>query len=43
VERLYAMLRVSDVVSIRGERDEEIAEVFGGERVAAVTAEAAGQ
>lgn len=30
VERLYAMLRVGDSVSIRGERDEEIAEVFGG-------------
>lgn len=30
VERLYAMLRVGDAVSIRGERDEEIAEVFGG-------------
>jgi len=30
VERLYAMLRVGDVVSIRGERDEEIAAVFGG-------------
>ena len=30
VERLYAMLRVGDVVEIRGERDEEIAEVFGG-------------
>jgi lipoprotein-anchoring transpeptidase ErfK/SrfK len=30
VERLFAMLRVGDVVSIRGERDEEVAEVFGG-------------
>ncbi len=30
VERLYAMLRVGDFVSIRGERDEEIAAVFGG-------------
>jgi lipoprotein-anchoring transpeptidase ErfK/SrfK len=30
VERLYAMLRVGDLVSIRGERDEEIAAVFGG-------------
>ena len=30
VERLYAMLRVGDVVSIRGERDEEMAAVFGG-------------
>jgi lipoprotein-anchoring transpeptidase ErfK/SrfK len=47
VEQLYAMLRVSDLVSIRGERDEEIAQVFGGAaevadaRVAA--AEASGQ
>ncbi|MGA9392488.1 MAG: L,D-transpeptidase [Candidatus Sulfotelmatobacter sp.] len=30
VERLYTMLRVGDVVKIRGERDEEIAAVFGG-------------
>jgi lipoprotein-anchoring transpeptidase ErfK/SrfK len=30
VERLYAMLRVGDRVEIRGERDEEIAAVFGG-------------
>ncbi len=29
VERLYAMLRVGDVVQIRGERDEEVAAVFG--------------
>jgi hypothetical protein len=30
VEKLYAMLRVGDVVQIRGERDEEVAAVFGG-------------
>jgi len=30
VEQLFAMLRVGDVVQIRGERDEEIASVFGG-------------
>jgi lipoprotein-anchoring transpeptidase ErfK/SrfK len=30
VERLYAMLRVGDLVKIRAERDEEIAAVFGG-------------
>jgi lipoprotein-anchoring transpeptidase ErfK/SrfK len=30
VERLYAMLRVGDVVEIRAERDDEIAAVFGG-------------
>jgi lipoprotein-anchoring transpeptidase ErfK/SrfK len=46
VERLYAMLRVGDLVSIRGERDEEIAQVFGGAvEVAsvAVAAETSGQ
>jgi lipoprotein-anchoring transpeptidase ErfK/SrfK len=43
VERLFAMLRVGDAVSIRGERDEEVAAVFGGELVAEVSAEAAGQ
>lgn len=31
MERLFAMLRVGDVVEIRGERDEEIAQIFGGE------------
>jgi lipoprotein-anchoring transpeptidase ErfK/SrfK len=30
VERLYAMLRVGDVVEIRDERDEEVADIFGG-------------
>jgi lipoprotein-anchoring transpeptidase ErfK/SrfK len=29
VEQLFAMLQVGDVVQIRGERDEEIASVFG--------------
>jgi lipoprotein-anchoring transpeptidase ErfK/SrfK len=29
VEKLYAMVRVGDVVEIRGDRDEEIAAVFG--------------
>jgi len=44
VERLYAMLRVGDVVEIRGERDEEIAEVFGGaEVVPAGVTETSGQ
>ena len=45
VERLYAMLRVGDVVEIRGERDEEIAQVFGGEEVAdaQISAETSGQ
>ena len=39
VERLYAMLRVGDVVEIREERDEEIVQVFGG-AVAVATAQA---
>jgi len=44
VEQLYAMLRVGDLVSVRGERDEEIAQVFGGVEVAAAeAAEASGQ
>ncbi|MBZ5678768.1 MAG: L,D-transpeptidase [Acidobacteriia bacterium] len=30
MERLFTMLRVGDVVQIRGERDEETAEIFGG-------------
>lgn len=30
VEKLYPMLRVGDVVQIRGERDEKVAAVFGG-------------
>lgn len=30
MERLFAMLRTGDRVVIRGERDEEIAEIFGG-------------
>jgi lipoprotein-anchoring transpeptidase ErfK/SrfK len=34
VERLFAMLRVRDLVSIHGERDDEIAEVFDGVQVA---------
>src|SRR5579864_4943860 len=29
VERLFAMLRVGDAVEIHGERDEQVAEVFG--------------
>jgi lipoprotein-anchoring transpeptidase ErfK/SrfK len=45
VERRYAMLRVGDTVSIRGERDDEIAEVFGGVQVATaeVATETSGQ
>jgi hypothetical protein len=29
MERLFTMLRVGDVVEIRGERDEQVAQVFG--------------
>jgi lipoprotein-anchoring transpeptidase ErfK/SrfK len=48
MEKLFGMLHVGDVVEIRGERDEQIAEIFGGEvdkeseAVAEVTVEAAG-
>lgn len=39
VERLFTMLRVGDIVDIRDERDEDIAQVFGGEvKVAAAVA-----
>jgi lipoprotein-anchoring transpeptidase ErfK/SrfK len=31
MEELFSMLRVGDVVQIRGERDEQIAEIFGGD------------
>jgi lipoprotein-anchoring transpeptidase ErfK/SrfK len=41
VERLYAMLRVGDTVEIRGERDEEVAAVFGGQPDGATTQAAA--
>lgn len=30
MEKLFTMLRIGDVVEIRGERDDEIAEIFGG-------------
>jgi hypothetical protein len=29
MERLFTMLRVGDVVEIRGERDEQVAQIFG--------------
>lgn len=29
MERLFALLRVGDVVEIHGERDEQVTEVFG--------------
>jgi lipoprotein-anchoring transpeptidase ErfK/SrfK len=31
MEKLFGMLRVGDVVEIRGERDQQIAEIFGGD------------
>lgn len=31
-EKLFAMLQIGDMVQIRGERDEQIAQVFGGGR-----------
>jgi lipoprotein-anchoring transpeptidase ErfK/SrfK len=43
VEKLYAMVRVGDVVEIRGERDEEIAAVFGDEAEERGTGEEGGQ
>jgi hypothetical protein len=30
MERLFTLLRISDVVEIHGERDEQVAQVFGG-------------
>ncbi len=30
IEKLFTMVRVGDVVQIRGERDEQLAQVFGG-------------
>jgi lipoprotein-anchoring transpeptidase ErfK/SrfK len=44
MERLFTMLRTGDVVQIRGERDEQVARVFGGKADEAVLADAqAGQ
>jgi lipoprotein-anchoring transpeptidase ErfK/SrfK len=37
MEKLFTMLRVGDAVEIRGERDEEIAEIFGGDSIVAET------
>jgi L,D-transpeptidase ErfK/SrfK len=31
MEQLFTMIRVGDVVQIRGERDEEVAQIFGGD------------
>jgi len=39
-ERLFSMVQVGDMVEIRGERDEEIAQIFGGEAAETTVAEA---
>ena len=39
MERLFSMLRIGDVVQIRGERDEQVAEIFGTEGGETVVAE----
>lgn len=39
MERLFSMLRIGDVVEIHGERDEEIAELFGSHAEETVVAE----
>jgi hypothetical protein len=38
MERLFTMLRVGDTVQIRGERDEEVARIFGGQEDQTVVA-----
>ena len=40
MEKLFTMLRVGDVVQIRGERDEQIARLFGGKADEVVMADA---
>ena len=40
IERLFTMLRIGDTVHIRGERDEQVARVFGGQTDQAVVASA---
>jgi len=40
MERLFTLLRVGDAVQIRGDRDEQIAEIFGGEADQTVVASA---
>jgi len=41
MERLFTMLRIGDVVQIRGDRDEQVAQIFGGESAPPVVASAA--
>ena len=40
MEHLFTMLRIGDVVQIRGERDDQIAQVFGGDADPTVVASA---
>jgi len=40
MERLFTMLRIGDAVQIRGERDEQVARVFGGQTDQTVVASA---
>lgn len=40
IERLFSMLRIGDVVEIHGERDEQVADIFGGDDDDATVAEA---
>lgn len=42
MEQLFTMLRVGDVVQIRGERDDQVARVFGGQTNQVVLASAQG-
>jgi len=40
MERLFTMLRIGDAVQIRGERDEQVARIFGGPEDQAIVASA---
>jgi lipoprotein-anchoring transpeptidase ErfK/SrfK len=40
MEKLFTMLRVGDAVEIRGERDEEMAEIFGSDSTVAAAGDA---
>jgi L,D-transpeptidase ErfK/SrfK len=42
MERLFALLRIGDVVEIHGERDEQVAQVFGGVANPTMVADAQG-
>jgi lipoprotein-anchoring transpeptidase ErfK/SrfK len=40
MEKLFPLLRMGDVVEIRGEKDDELAQIFGGESTVAAAEEA---